>query len=136
MPKRTKTLTEKRGRPRLFTPPRHRDAFYSSARWRKLRDWFMGRPENALCRRCRQAGATTPAVVCDHIVPRQVRPDLELVATNLQPLCRACDNKKTAEDVKRGEAGRATRVDERGRSDGIRNCRSGSDLVDVRRLSL
>lgn len=86
-----------------------RDPFYSSTRWRKLRTWFMAQPENALCARCLKAGGIqTPAVICDHIVPRQVCPERELDPDNLQALCRGCDNAKTAEDVRRGEVGAGT----------------------------
>ncbi len=44
-------------------------------------------------------------LVADHIIPIQVRPDLRLELSNLQTLCDKCHNRKTLEEVKRGEIG-------------------------------
>ena len=96
---------------RRLAPPtmERRDGFYRSVPWRKLRAWFMGQPENALCAECRRWGRLTPAVICDHILPRQSNPGRELDPTNLQALCRACDNRKRARDVATGAAGAGAR---------------------------
>ena len=90
-----------------------RDPFYRSKAWVALRRWFMARPENALCAECRRWGRKTPAVICDHIVPRQVEPGRQLDASNLQALCRPCDNRKRARDVARGDAGAGARPSRR-----------------------
>lgn len=59
--------------------------------------------------RCRGCGA--PATEVDHIEPRYRRPDLFLVRTNLQALCRRCHARKTgARDSK--PAGRRLREPE------------------------
>jgi 5-methylcytosine-specific restriction protein A len=41
-------------------------------------------------------GRITPAVLVDHIIPVEERPDLRLVEDNLQSLCRPCHDKKHA----------------------------------------
>ena len=113
MPQRTLTLNQKRGQKKLFSLPRYSDPFYSSGRWRKLRNVFMARPENAVCRICKESGAVVPASVVDHIRPRQVEPSLELDTSNLQALCIACHNRKTSNDIRAGNAGRKTRDEKR-----------------------
>lgn len=55
--------------------------------WWRLRATIMR--EKPPCR----CGA--PAEVLDHIIPIRQRPDLRLVRTNLQPLCRQCHATKT-----------------------------------------
>ena len=124
MPKRIKTITtgpkrKQRRRPKSRSRS-HKDPFYSSNAWRKLRAWFMSRPENAWCAHCLWSGTRRPAVVCDHIEPRQTCRARELDPTNLQALCRHCDAKKTAADVKAGKAGRSTRVNPNGPVDSVR----------------
>lgn len=46
--------------------------------------------EEPLCRHCRELGQRTRATVSDHIVPVQIRPDLRLVRSNVQSLCKPC----------------------------------------------
>lgn len=46
--------------------------------------------EEPLCRHCRDQGRRSIASVSDHIIPIQVRPDLRLVRSNIQSLCKAC----------------------------------------------
>ena len=70
------------------------DPFYMSIPWRRLRD--VVRAEEPCCRECEKQGRTTPTEHVDHIIPRRTRPDLELVRENLQGICRACHNAKTA----------------------------------------
>ena len=68
---------------------RYRPDQVQSGRWKKLRATVLGR--EPYCRRC---GAR--AVVVDHIRPRRSGGTDDL--DNLQPLCRACDNRKRAEE--------------------------------------
>jgi 5-methylcytosine-specific restriction protein A len=76
---------------------------YESPAWRKLRAIYLKR--NPLCERCYAEGRITPAVICDHKVEikdggARLDPD------NLQSLCHAHHNKKTAaERAKRNENG-------------------------------
>ena len=70
-------------------PARHR--FYGSARWRRLRDYFIAR--HPLCAECLKNGVITPAVIVDHIVPI-AEGGAELDESNLQSLCPACHNRK------------------------------------------
>lgn len=64
--------------------------------WRKSARAFLAK--NPLCRECEQHGKIEPATLVDHIVPRRLGgQDRE---PNLQPLCRWCHAKKTAEETK------------------------------------
>jgi 5-methylcytosine-specific restriction endonuclease McrA len=72
--------------------------FYSSTPWRKLRAAY--RKANPLCRRCGRK-----AQHVDHVVSILTAPARRLDWWNLQCLCHACHNEKTAAD----QAGRAVR---------------------------
>lgn len=65
-----------------------RDAFYGSARWRKLRASFLR--ANPFCARCLAAGRHVPAGIVHHVVERLDSPDLRLDWDNLEPLCSPC----------------------------------------------
>lgn len=91
-------------------PRRERDpqaqAFYNSTRWKRARKVAMDRT----CRLCsdpygehQRAGITMPADDVHHIQPRAKRPDLELVDSNLMPLCRACHNRLDADKRRQKE---------------------------------
>ena len=67
--------------------------FYKSMEWRRLRDWFIKR--HPLCVMCKKDGRATPAVIVDHIRPIK-QGGAALDENNLQSLCRACHNTKTA----------------------------------------
>ena len=69
--------------------------FYQRAAWKKLRRSHIEREPS--CRKCGAAGA-----VVDHIVPRSIRPDLELELSNMQTLCHSCHSQKTRREEKRG----------------------------------
>jgi 5-methylcytosine-specific restriction enzyme A len=69
------------------------DAFYRTARWRRLRSMVLS--HNPLCAMCEAEGRMTLAVDVDHVLPRSVRPDLEWSMDNCQPLCRSCHSRKT-----------------------------------------
>ena len=74
-------------------------AFYWTNRWRKMRAYILN--NEGLCRICAAEDRTTEAQTVDHIIPRRIRPDLELEPSNLQPLCWQCHSKKTNEDKKK-----------------------------------
>jgi 5-methylcytosine-specific restriction protein A len=76
------------------------DPFYSSTRWKKTRAAF--KRANPLCAECLRNNKLTPGVVCDHVIPRAVRPDLEWAWDNLQMLCVPCDATKRATTDKHG----------------------------------
>ena len=88
-----------RNQQRMTDNPEHR--FYGTARWRRFRAWFLSL--NPLCVMCKAAGRFVTAVHVDHIVPRRVRPDLELDVTNCQALCHSCHSRKTIRE--RGPVG-------------------------------
>ena len=69
------------------------DGFYSLARWRKVRQIFLGR--NPLCSECEARGLTIAASDVDHVIPRRERPDLAFTESNLRALCKACHSRKT-----------------------------------------
>ncbi|MHB1334506.1 MAG: HNH endonuclease [Candidatus Humimicrobiaceae bacterium] len=61
------------------------DSFYSTYKWKQLRDQVL--IEEPSCRECNQ-----PSKVADHIVPREWGGSDE--RENLQGLCKRCHNKK------------------------------------------
>lgn len=70
--------------------------FYNSKEWKALRyKAFIWHGRQCLC-----CGAKPPEVVLhvDHIIPRSIRPDLELNITNLQILCETCNLGKSNKD--------------------------------------
>lgn len=70
--------------------------FYSTKRWRNLRQFFLS--QNPLCVMCEANGQLVTATVVDHIIPRRDRPDLELEESNLQGLCEPCHNAKSGRE--------------------------------------
>lgn len=70
-------------------------AFYQSSAWRKLRAVKI--EQQPLCEDCLRQGRHTPARVVDHIVPINKGGD-SLDIANLQSLCDACHNRKSAKD--------------------------------------
>lgn len=70
---------------------------YSSARWRKLREWVLN--AEPLCRYCMESETIEPATVVDHVRPHKGDPLLFWDPNNLQPLCAAChDGRKQSEE--------------------------------------
>ena len=75
--------------------------FYSSARWRKFRTWFLRR--HPVCVECR-----APAAQVDHIIPIAAG-GATLSESNCQSFCASCHSKKTSNEQRRsnpaGEGG-------------------------------
>jgi 5-methylcytosine-specific restriction protein A len=72
--------------------------FYQSATWRAVRAAFLR--EHPACTRCAGRGRVVAAVVADHVVPLKdggARFDW----ANLDGLCIACHNAKTAGETAR-----------------------------------
>lgn len=67
---------------------------YNSTRWKKLRALYLA--EFPLCAECTSRGQVVAAVDVDHREPLALRLDLAYEWANLQGLCRACHNAKTA----------------------------------------
>ncbi len=69
------------------------DGFYQTTRWRKLRRYVLS--QDLLCPdpfgELAEWSEVVSATEVDHIVPRRVRPELELSVRNLQGLCRMSD---------------------------------------------
>lgn len=65
-------------------------AFYSSKEWKELRTKVFVR-DNYTCRDCNKRGGQLEA---NHIKARSRYPDLKLVESNVETLCRPCHNKK------------------------------------------
>lgn len=82
---------------RKFCP--QRDAFYDSLEWRTVRkiakDRARWRCQNSGCNR---RGVRGTILHVDHIIPRSVKPELELALHNLQVLCDGCHANKTMLD--------------------------------------
>lgn len=69
--------------------------FLNSRAWIKLRDFKLR--ETPWCELCaKEKSQPVPAVDVDHIKPRHSHPELKLVFSNLQSLCKTCHGKKTA----------------------------------------
>ena len=87
-------------------PPRHNsvngiphhssprdDGFYSRARWRHLRAWYLAR--HPLCVQCAVLGETTLATEVHHLEARRGRQDLAMAEANLMSLCKPCHSRET-----------------------------------------
>src|SRR6056297_3255416 len=70
--------------------------FYSSSRWRKLRDIKLKR--DPICEICEGKGRTRIATEVDHIIPIKVDWEKRLKLDNLQSLCHSCHMKKSQRD--------------------------------------
>jgi 5-methylcytosine-specific restriction enzyme A len=79
---------------RAFDPVQ---GFYQSNAWRKCRAAFLR--AHPLCRRCANAGQSVAARMVDHIKPIKSG-GARLDWSNLQSLCFACHNRKTARDTR------------------------------------
>lgn len=69
-------------------------SFYDSNEWLDARYFTLKK----YGRNCACCGETEGQMHVDHIIPRSIRPDLELEASNLQVLCRACNLGKSNKD--------------------------------------
>lgn len=79
--------------------PKQNDPFYQTPGWKQLRTWFFSVPENNLCRHCKKKdGREEVAFICDHILPRRWFPELTFETTNLEGLCRHCDQIKRVKE--------------------------------------
>ena len=83
---------------RLFDPELR---FYQSPTWRRLRKLVLS--QDTLCRTCSIAGRIALATVVDHIVPVKAG-GARFDIANLQGLCVACHNRKTAIETARRSA--------------------------------
>ena len=63
-------------------------------RYQRLRRQILARDMHR-CQVCLQNGIQTPAVEVDHVIPRQLRPDLTHDPSNMQALCATCHHEKT-----------------------------------------
>ena len=76
------------------THRRQNQGFYNSKQWRSVRSLYISK--NPLCEWCKKQGITAPADVVDHIVEIKDGGDT-LSESNLQSLCHAHHNKKSAQ---------------------------------------
>jgi 5-methylcytosine-specific restriction endonuclease McrA len=79
----------------VSTDKYHRKVFYSSARWRRFRQYFLCR--NPFCVDCQAAGRE--GVVATHVDHQQEikdAPHLAFVESNVKAKCASCHNRKTA----------------------------------------
>ena len=73
--------------------------FYHSKAWRTLSRQY--RLNNPVCEQCLKQGIVRKVNVVDHIVELKDDFSRRLDERNLQSLCHACHNKKTAEEKNR-----------------------------------
>ena len=93
-PNRMKVGAKQRERKPSGTP--EEIARYNSRNWRKLRKQVL--LEEPLCRECQKRGRIVVASVVDHITRARVDSSLFNERSNLQPLCKACHDKKSAKE--------------------------------------
>lgn len=91
--------------------------FYSSARWRRFRTWFLRR--HPICVEC-----SAPATQVDHIIPI-ANGGAKLDESNCQPLCASCHSKKTS--AEQGKVSAPARSGE----GGVKTCGSSRRLPFV-----
>lgn len=95
------TITKHKSRPWLTEHKphegyrHHNTKFYQSTAWRKLRAVKL--KQSPMCEQCERNGRITPAQMVDHIVPIN-KGGASLDIENLQSLCNACHNRKSAKD--------------------------------------
>lgn len=87
----------------MIKRPKRKD-LHQTHRWHEYSRNFLKRPENRLCRVCKEKGITEVAECVDHIVPYPVHPDFWDI-TNHQPLSNRCHSMKTAIDRKKYKLG-------------------------------
>lgn len=92
-----------RGRRRLSVALAAAQRVYNSTRWKKLRAVYLG--EFPLCAECMSKGQVRAAVLVDHREPLALRLDLAYEWDNLQALCQACHNAKSAGEKVMAERG-------------------------------
>lgn len=66
--------------------------FYSSKRWKRLRQAALARDRYA-CVICARYFKNTPAVIVHHIKEVSEHPELKYKLSNLASVCRSCHNK-------------------------------------------
>jgi 5-methylcytosine-specific restriction endonuclease McrA len=82
------------------------DRFYHTPAWRALRERILKR-DHFYCQPCKRAGRFfVPANTVHHIIPRDLAPELEMDAGNLEAICSGCHNKEHPEKAFRRAPGR------------------------------
>jgi 5-methylcytosine-specific restriction protein A len=69
------------------------------SRWQKFRQWFLAK--HPLCVDCLRGGRCVEATEVDHIVALRRGGD-KYALENLQPLCKPCHSRKTAQEMQFG----------------------------------
>lgn len=82
-------------------------AFYKSPRWKRTRIAQLRR--NPLCAECQRHGLVVVATTVDHVTPIKAS-GAWMDAGNLQSLCVACHNRKTADEMRQAPAAEAAGV--------------------------
>lgn len=88
-----RTLANRKLQQYEYNKTRTGQQFYKTTAWKKLRLWHLLR--NPVCIECREMGQAAPARIVDHIVPIKQGGEA-LAQDNLQSLCQAHHNRKTA----------------------------------------
>jgi hypothetical protein len=73
------------------------DGFYESRQWLELRYRVLQKAGGS-CKLCGCRGSSENPIQVDHIEPRSLRPELALVESNLQVLCKNCNMGKSNKD--------------------------------------
>ncbi len=95
MPSRPRQFKQARGSRRVETAKRESSSKRGyGSRWQKARRTYL--LSHPLCAHCETQGMLTQATIVDHIVPHKGDQKLFWDATNWQPLCKPCHDRKTA----------------------------------------
>lgn len=73
------------------------DGFYESREWLDLRYRFLQKAGGS-CKLCGCRATPDNPIHVDHIKPRSLHPELALVESNLQVLCKSCNMGKSNKD--------------------------------------
>jgi hypothetical protein len=74
------------------------DPFHQSREWLDLR-YRVLQKRGGSCQLCGARGSEENPLQCDHIKPRSKHPELALVESNIQVLCRFCNLGKSNKDA-------------------------------------
>jgi len=87
--------------------PKETDPFYLSVRWRRFRDWYIGK--HPLCEQCEREGRLTRAVMVDHVI--EIKDGGALTSEeNALAMCWKCHGVKTAKAKNHRRSCKSNRV--------------------------
>lgn len=83
---------------RKHNPRKDHDAFYTTARWKRVRKAVLARDPACVDPYGLHPDRVVPTEQIDHIIPLRQAPHLAYTLSNLQGLCRKCHGRKSREE--------------------------------------